>query len=223
MNLKTVENDLDILRTRSREVDIKRDWNYIKDVILELKGALRELGDKAVGLSAIQLGHPVRVFVINFGNKLQTFINPVINKYSNAYFSTEGCLSIPDKEYLILRYHDIEFFYQTPTGQNQAARLRGLAAQVFQHEIDHLDGLLISDGGVENTEELQKLSGEERIEFFKELADSMDLVSKQLKEESIKELQEEKEKIQKLDDKEETVEIIEEIIDKLQEEVSDEE
>lgn len=220
MEIKTIREDESILRTRSREVDVKKEWSYIKDIILELKTKLRELGDKAIGLSAIQLGYPVRIFVINFNGEIKTFINPLINKYTNAYFSTEQCLSIPDKEYIILRYHEIEFFYQTPLGKHEGGKLRGYGAQVFQHEYDHLDGILISDGGIENTEEIKNLSKEERIEFFKELADAMDLVVKELKDKSIKELEEEKQKV--LEDehtnetiKEETVEVIDSIISNL--------
>lgn len=193
--VKEIITDERQLRERNRTVDTKREFNFYKNIILDLKDTLRANPD-AVGLAAPQIGYNVKIFVINFNGEYKTFINPIINKSSGAYFATEKCMSVPDKEYLVLRFNTIEFFYQTPLGKNEAARLTGYGAQIFQHELDHLDGILISDKGItEVNEEFKNLSEEERKEFFKEVLDSIDGVTKDLKESSKKELEQEKEQI----------------------------
>ena len=194
--VKDIITDENQLRERNRTVDTKREFNNYKNIILDLKDTLRA-NENAVGLAAPQIGYNVRIFVINFNGDLKTFINPIINKSSGAYFATEKCMSIPDKEYLVLRFNTIEFFYQTPLGKNEAARLTGYGAQIFQHELDHLDGILISDKGVtEVTEEFKNLNEEERKEFFKGILDSIDELKDNLKKSSKEELIEEKKQIE---------------------------
>ena len=106
-----------------------------------------------VGIAANQVGMSVMVFVIATGNIWKTFINPKIKRsYGKKINSIEGCLSIPGKDYKVERYTkvDIEFYDYDFKKQNKTYELR--EAIIIQHEVDHLNGYLISMKGTEHIE-----------------------------------------------------------------------
>ena len=77
---------------------------------------------------------------------VQEMINPVITKTSADYVGyEEGCLSIPGEYYSIERPRTIDVKFQTLNGRYKRWYLRGLEARVVQHEIDHLNGVLMVD------------------------------------------------------------------------------
>ena len=78
--------------------------------------------------------------------------------------------------------------FQNPLGKPISRKLIGLAAVVFQHEMDHIDGLLLSDVGLEIDEEFDKAPEEERQEVIEAYLDSLDLKQKEIE----KEIQEDK-------------------------------
>ena len=118
-------------------------------------------------------------------DQVKTFINPIIESYSpnGMQLSREKCSSIPGKEYIRVRNNDIRVMYQKPTGEAESNRLLGKAALVFEHEMDHLEGVLISDIGLEIIPEFDTASEEERAEVIKEYLDSLDIRLKQTNEE----------------------------------------
>ena len=73
--------------------------------------------------------------------------------------------------------------YQRPTGEAESNRLLGKAALVFQHEMDHLEGVLISDIGLEVIPEFDEATDEERAEVIKEYLDSLDIRVKEINKE----------------------------------------
>ena len=151
----------------------------MREIILELKDTLRNTPN-AVGLAAPQIGYNKRIFVINFSGDLRSFINPIITQVKGLTLSREGCLSIPGKEYIRPRHNDISVIYQTPLGKAESRRLIGKAAEVFQHELDHLDGLLLSDVGLEIDENFDKATEDERAEVIKAYMESLDLKQKEV-------------------------------------------
>ena len=181
--VKPIITDKEFLSQRCGEIDIKKEGNLMREIIINLKDTLRSLEGKALGLAAPQIGYHYRIFVINFGGDLKTFVNPIINKLEGGYFVQEGCLSIPDKEFLCVRGGKVEFFYQTPLGKHEGGRLSGLGAQVFQHELDHLDGVLSEDHGIEMTEEIKNQTAEEREEMLRAYMESLDMLVPKLKQE----------------------------------------
>ena len=185
-NKKTEEiiTDVNELSARSSEVEVRKESKKIQEVIINLKKIIRE--KNLTSLSAPQIGEYVRVFVINFNGDLRSFVNPVITDVKNMELSRETCSSIPDKTYIRPRYSTVEVIYQTPLGKTESRKLIGLAAKVFQHEIDHLDGLLLSDIGLEIDEDFDKASEEERVELINAYLDSLDIKQKNM-EEQIKE------------------------------------
>ena len=122
----------------------------VKELVRDLKETM--LSQNGVGLAAPQVGVNLRVIVIQLmsAGKLvgpvQEMINPVITKSSADYVGyEEGCLSIPGEYYSIERPRTIDVKFQTLNGRYKRWYLRGLEARVVQHEIDHLNGVLMVD------------------------------------------------------------------------------
>lgn len=180
--ITTESKEKEILDNRCDEVNIKTENNLVRQIILDLKNTIREK-DKCVGLSANQIGYDKRIFCINFNGDIRTFINPIIAQAKGLTLSREGCMSVPKKEYLIPRNNEISVHYLTPLGKVESRKMFGYAACVFQHELNHLDGALISDIGLEITEEFDKASQEEKDELINLYLESLDLKAKELSKE----------------------------------------
>lgn len=180
--MKEIITDVDLLSQRSDEIDVRKDNALMREIILELKDTLRNHKD-GVGLAAPQIGYNKRIFVINFNGDIRTFINPVISQTKGLTLSKEGCLSLPGKQYIRPRNNDISAVYQTPLGKIESRRFVGFAAEVFQHELDHLDGLLISDIGLELDENWDKADEEEKAQIIKMYMESLDLKQKDVNQE----------------------------------------
>jgi peptide deformylase len=105
------------------------------------------LDSNAVGLAANQIGVELRVCVtrIRDSNRVFEFINPVIMVRQGRIWSPEGCLSLPNYHAIIPRSKDIKVGYRTRENKVVMVTLADGAAVRLQHEIDHLDGILISD------------------------------------------------------------------------------
>jgi peptide deformylase len=100
---------------------------------------------KGVGLAATQIGVPYAWFIDILGIP---YINPeTIQTEGKPSLLVEGCLSLPDKFYNVLRYDAITISFVTLQNEKEKLRFTGFDAQVIQHEIDHLNGVLISDKG----------------------------------------------------------------------------
>ena len=103
----------------------------------------------AAGLAAHQIGHPVRAFAIRWGNKYRVFFNPKIIKASEkkAPF-LENCLSRPNMpgiwtkrhKTIVLKFHEFNAAGELVEGTQ---KFKSLGSIVVQHEIDHLNGVLI--------------------------------------------------------------------------------
>ena len=107
-----------------------------------------------VGLAAPQVDIPIRLLVVEFGdeedpeapNKLYSLINPEIVRYSQeTVVGTEGCLSIPNLVGDVERYQGITVQFQNRHGKSAKIKAEGWLARIFQHEIDHLNGVLFTD------------------------------------------------------------------------------
>lgn len=94
-----------------------------------------------MGLSANQLGLDYRVFVLN-SNPFTICFNPRIVRYSEDFaVLEESCLTFPELRVKIRRPEWIRVRFQDETGKVHTESLQGLPARVFQHELDHLDGI----------------------------------------------------------------------------------
>lgn len=99
-----------------------------------------------VGLSAPQVGKSVRLCIIREGSEILSFLNPQISQYSQKRVEEkEGCLSFPGVYLPISRAENIKVRYLNEKGEKSKLKATGLLARILQHEIDHLDGILIVD------------------------------------------------------------------------------
>lgn len=177
--IKEIVTDLEKLSSRCDEVNVRENNNEVRQLVLDLKDTIRA-NDKCVGLAANQIGAHMRAFCINFNGDIRTFINPVITEAKGITLNREGCMSLPGKEFIRPRNSQISVIYQTPLGKTESVKLNGLAACVFQHELDHLDGVTLADLGMEIDENFDKASEEERDELIKSYLDSLDLKQKEV-------------------------------------------
>lgn len=120
--------------------------------ILELVDDMFETMHKAngVGLSAIQIGIPYRIFVIEAHledfNFRDVFINPYVRKeWGTKVKHAEGCLSVPQLTALVERPENIELEYYDINWKKHVKTFSGFEARIIQHEYDHLEGKLYVD------------------------------------------------------------------------------
>lgn len=101
----------------------------------------------AIGIAAPQVFVPVRMIVIQLPDRsFETCVNPVILGESGGRIdSIEGCLSVPGRIYRIWRSAEVSLQYQDTSGSTWTRRFSGLCARIVQHEVDHLDGVLINE------------------------------------------------------------------------------
>jgi peptide deformylase len=127
-----------------------------------------------VGLAAPQVNVPLRVIVVEYGDeeneeappKLYQVVNPEIAKATETLVSgTEGCLSIPGLVGDVLRADDVIVKGQSRRGQPVKIKAKGWLARIFQHEIDHLNGVLFTDKAekIYKLEDLEDLPDEATV------------------------------------------------------------
>lgn len=100
--------------------------------------------ENGIGLAAPQIGKSIRLAVAEVEDKIYYLINPEITSYSQEkILFEEGCLSLPGQFFPIIRSEEITVRYQNERGLPKKLRAAGLLAIVIQHEVDHLNGILI--------------------------------------------------------------------------------
>ncbi len=100
----------------------------------------------AVGFAGVQVGMKENVFCALIDGKWKLFANAKITSKSwSKTTDVEGCLSLPKKAFKVKRYNKITIRYQNAKGETLKESFEGFNARVIQHEIDHLNGILICD------------------------------------------------------------------------------
>ncbi|MBT3338442.1 MAG: peptide deformylase [Anaerolineae bacterium] len=140
----------EVLRKKARFV--KNFDENIKQLIDDMVETMRDA--PGVGLAAPQVGILERIIVIEYGDeedeeappKLYAVVNPEITRASSEKeMGVEGCLSIPGIVGDVERSTSIIVKGQNRNGQKVKYKLNGWVARIFQHEIDHLEGVLFTD------------------------------------------------------------------------------
>jgi peptide deformylase len=145
-----------VLRERAREVspdELHSDgMQRLIDDMIETKRAAH-----GAGLAANQVGRAVRVAVVEVEPcnprypykppvDLTVIVNPVVEPLDDEVFEVnEGCLSVPDLRGDVERFVNVRVSYLDRLGEPHEEIRRGLTAGTFQHEVDHLDGILFLD------------------------------------------------------------------------------
>ncbi len=128
-----------VLRQRAAEIE------EIDAKIIRLSEEMIETMRDApgVGLAASQVGIERRIFVYDVGDGAQTVINPEIIESSGEWEWEEGCLSVPDLHWPIMRPKEVHLVGLDLDGNEISIEADELLARVFQHELDHLNGILL--------------------------------------------------------------------------------
>lgn len=99
--------------------------------------------DGCVGMAANMIGVTKNIIVFDNEGSYMTMLNPVILKAAEAYETQEGCLSLLGGPRKTKRFRKIKVQYQNLDFQTRIKTVTGWTAQIIQHEIDHLNGVLI--------------------------------------------------------------------------------
>jgi peptide deformylase len=99
-----------------------------------------------VGLAAPQIGVPRRLFTFDSGEESGSYANPqIVSRSEETQEGEEGCLSIPGVYFPVVRAMRVTVKAQDLYGEQVTHEAEGFLARIFQHEIDHLDGVLFVD------------------------------------------------------------------------------
>lgn len=148
-----------VLRRKARKVT---DFGgELQELIDDMVETIRDA--PGVGLAAPQVGEPLQVVVVEYAEhedhedneepaekpkppRLYTIVNPEISRFSEEKeVGTEGCLSIPGYAGNVMRPVEITIRGFNRRGQPMRVKAKGWLARIFQHEIDHLEGVLFTD------------------------------------------------------------------------------
>ncbi|MFW0871002.1 MAG: peptide deformylase [Patescibacteria group bacterium] len=168
MDIEIVQEGSAILRTKAREVapELIGGATLGQEIAL-MKNILAQEYD-GVALAAPQIGISRRIFIVSprvFGEEAteaMVCINPsIVRKSKSTELLEEGCLSVRYKYGKVKRHTQVTIRYQDQNAVWHERGASGLLAQIFQHEIDHLDGILFID----KAHEIEVLNAQERKEF----------------------------------------------------------
>jgi len=113
-----------------------------KQVITDLLDTLRANLDHCVGMAANMIGVKKNIIVVAAGPFQFAMVNAVITKKTGAFRTEEGCLSLEGVRPCI-RYKEIEVDYLDQNFKKQHGKYTGWTAQIIQHELDHVAGIVI--------------------------------------------------------------------------------
>jgi len=131
-----------ILRKKSKKIEVFDDG--LKEIASNMLQTM--YANDGVGLAAPQVGFSIRLFVMDAGDGPRIVVNPEILEMSEEKLEgEEGCLSIPDVFEYVERSKSVKVRYLDILGNMHEETLEGYPARVFQHEYDHLEGILFID------------------------------------------------------------------------------
>lgn len=136
--IKTMVKDPIFLSIKSSPA-FKEDYSIIQD----LKDTLAFYQSECLGMAANMIGVSKNIIIVTFQNSSLILINPKIIKFSGQIYNTmEGCLSHATQRE-VKRYPKIKVEFEDEQFKKRIKTFEGLTAQIIQHEIDHLNGILI--------------------------------------------------------------------------------
>ena len=135
--IKPIVKDILFLR-RKAETATREDIQ----VGIDLQDTLRANREACVGMAANMIGVNKRVIIVNMGFVDVVMFNPVLIKKDTPYETEEGCLSLTGVR-KTTRYENIEVEYLDMNWKKQRQKLSDWTAQICQHELDHLEGIII--------------------------------------------------------------------------------
>lgn len=176
------------LRQRSKKIGIITE--DIKQLVTDMESATLDWEDNrqhevGVALAAIQIDRPLRVVIVrnNFDSKsdrsFHVFINPKITKFEGELKEDyEGCLSVRDIYGKVPRYQRVRISALNEHGRPIRLNAEGFLARIFQHEIDHTNGITFIDHIKDKPEAFFKLDEDghlEKLNYEKDVKDNQNL------------------------------------------------
>jgi peptide deformylase len=156
-----------ILEAESQQVSVP-----ISDLDIEhierMDAILRELEEGAVGLAAVQIGYPKRIFLLRESGENRVFINPeIVGASRETRKRPEACLSLPGLVIRTARPKSLTLKYVDLEGEEHTEIFKGFWSQAVSHEMDHLNGVLLT-----KHMEAQYVSSDPRTKFGMKLSPS---------------------------------------------------
>ena len=154
MRVLTVQDPADsaVLRALSRDIPARvlrgEDFRILSRKMIATVTSPQQDG---VGIAGPQVGISRRVVAVQRfdkqGEPFEVYPNiRIVARRGEPHLGPEGCLSVPDCRGDVLRHRDIDIHYTAlPSGKDTTETVRGFTAVIFQHECDHLDGILYTD------------------------------------------------------------------------------
>lgn len=147
----TNPKDSILLRSKSQSFTVSSEDTLLAYFSDRLYATVRDPAHSGVGIAAPQVGILKNIIWIQRFDKIakpfEVYYNPRIDKYTELKQTVlEGCLSIPDiQDTLHMRAYAILLQYDNPKGEHICEMIEDFTAVIFQHEIDHLNGILFTD------------------------------------------------------------------------------
>ena len=135
--IRPIVKDVFFLRQKSEDATIQ-DLSVGQD----LQDTLLANQEHCVGMAANMIGVKKKIIIVNMGFMNVVMYNPVIIKKDSPYETEEGCLSLTGVR-KTTRYQNIEVEYYDSSWKKHCQKYSGWTAQIIQHEIDHLSGIII--------------------------------------------------------------------------------
>ncbi len=131
----------EVLKEKSAEV------KHVDETICRLLDNMKDTmyDSNGVGLAAPQIGVLKRVIIVDVDDHFIELVNPVLLQGSGKQVSNEACLSVPNIEVSVERYKTVLVKGYNRNGKTLQVKASGLLSIALQHEMDHLDGILIVD------------------------------------------------------------------------------
>lgn len=137
--VREIIKDPNILTQKSEPFDFEHDMPILQDML----DTAEFHKENCAGLAAIQIGVAKKIILVRQGDKFVPFINPAIIKRSpGTYCTKEGCLSL-DGARTVKRHYNVMVSYTDRKGNRHTWTFADRTAQIIQHEVDHLNGVLI--------------------------------------------------------------------------------
>ncbi|MCD6426747.1 MAG: peptide deformylase [Caldisericaceae bacterium] len=157
--MKVITYGNPVLRKKAKKVK-----NIDKEIVSLTKKmfeTMRTNEPQGVGLAAPQVGIPIALFVYELDDDKGVVINPEILERKGKETGEEGCLSVPGVFAPVDRAEEVVVRAINLKGKRIVLKIKGFKARVFQHEIDHLNGILFTD----YVNEIDKFEVEEGYEL----------------------------------------------------------
>jgi len=175
MYVTVMPADSAILRTSSRDLGPKELQSAeLQTLLAKMYRTLTDPSQDGVGIAAPQVGINRRMVLVMRYDKPGRPIEPYLNIKIDSLWGQknpgpEGCLSVPPYRGIVQRYPNIQISYLKPDGTPVTEQVDGYSAIIFQHECDHLDGILYIDRA--DTVYVNEVWAAEREEFAYERPD----------------------------------------------------